>query len=328
LFTALSRLIPDSDPDELLLDVADDRIWISEATAGGTGLITRIADTLAQHPQDFDLQMQDTVQNCDREQLAIQLRAVADLINQNQAALQTTFAAVRGASDLPQQATTRRQLANLLEDAGIAATRDLIVGSNTNFLRPKSGPDSDALVAVLARHWAEEEARLGCAIDVRVMAVAARKIPEVDQQLRVLLNRIGGAGTTPDESQVFNLLQSLLWLSCVNSCPDCIEQSPRYQELARPSRALLLVLLDFYTASIRYDDSNWLDEVRTRLTAGAQANIWCAQDQLESCKTQLLDLLTAPIDVGFQLFYPTIVRITRHRREWVIHLAIRELIRN
>jgi hypothetical protein len=327
LFAAVTQLVPDVNADDLVMDREHGAIWISEATAGGVGLVAKLADAIAQRPHEFDLQMLDTVQNCDREQLAIQLRAVALLIDQSYEVVEKLFAQARSATDIPTQQATRQLLAKTLEAHGIPATRELIVALNTRFLRPNSDKDTDQLIAMLVRHWQAAEQRLGCAVDLRVMAVAARKIPEIEQQVQTILQRIGGADEPVEESQIFNLFQSLLWLSCQDSCPDCIEQQFPYQQQVRPSRALLLALLQPDARPVVYGQPAWDKQVNQMLAERFHCQIVCEQEQLEACKGAVLDMLTQPIETGYQFFYPIVERIVRHGRQWFIDLVIRELIR-
>jgi hypothetical protein len=326
LFTALVQLLPDIDADDLVMDVEGDSIWISETTAGGVGLLSRIADAIALRPREFDLQMFDTLQHCDREQLAEQLRTIAHLVDQSDAALSSAFGKVRDVADLPRQLETRQELASILEARGVPATRELIVALNAKFLRPNSSPDTDKLIATLVRLWQQEEERIGCAIDLRVMAVAALRIPEIKEQVGEVLERIGGSQARTDASQIFNLLQSLLWLNCHDSCPDCIEVQQPYQELARPSRALLLTLLYPHAQSIVYGMPGWKEHVQRELASAYHVQISCEQDHLEDCKRSLLDILIEPIEIGFQFFFPAVERLARTGRQWIINMSIRELM--
>jgi hypothetical protein len=97
------------------------------------------------------------------------------------------------------------------------------VALNTKFLRPNSDRDSDQLIAALVSEWKKQEARLGIIIDLRVMAVAAWRIPIIQSQIKALISRTGDGIYELEDNQVFNLLQSLLWLKCTDSCPECIE---------------------------------------------------------------------------------------------------------
>lgn len=326
LLTALLQLLPDLDTDELVMDVEGDNIWISETTAGGIGLISRIADAIALRPREFDLQMLDTLQHCDREQLAGQLRTIAHLVDWSDEALAAAFAKIRDVADLPRQVETRMALANILEDRGVPATRELIVALNAKFLRPNSSLNTDKLIATLVRFWQQEEERIGCAIDLRVMAVGALSIPEIKEQVKEVLEGIGGTQGRADESQIFNLLQSLLWLDCHDSCPDCIEVQQPYQELVRPSRSLLLTLLYPHAQPVEYGMPGWKEHVQRELISAYHVQISCEQDSLEDCKKDLLDILTESVEIGFQFFYPIVERIARTGRQWTIDISIRELM--
>ncbi|HSH82661.1 MAG TPA: protein DpdJ, partial [Herpetosiphonaceae bacterium] len=325
LIEALTTLVPDINPDDLLMDVEPGAIWISEAASGGIGLITQIADAIAQRPRDFDLQLLDTLRHCEREQLAEQLSQVASLISDGDPGLTQAFAGVRTEADLPTHNATRRALARALEDRGLPATRELVVGLNTKYLRPNSGPDTDRLVALLAAHWTREQERLQSAIDLRVMAVAATRIPEIQEGIEQVLRRIGGPDAAVDENQVFNLLQSLLWLTCLDSCPSCIEGSQPFQSLVKPSRAVILTLLDQQRQRVVFGSAGWQEEVAARLEREGHAELVAEQVQLDELKRALLELLTVPLEAGYQLLYPMVERLTREGRAWAVELTVREL---
>jgi hypothetical protein len=325
LFAAVTRLVADIEPDDLLMDVDGSCIWISEAIAGGVGLISKIADAIAQRPREFELQLLDTLQHCDRQQLSINLRAITTLIEKDDPDLKQAFWQARNKTDLLSLTHTRQLLTETLGVNGIPGTRQLIVALNTKFLRPSSEQDTDKLITTLVKHWELEQARLGCAIDLRVMSVVAREIDEVEQQVQQVLQRIGGVNVKVDESQVSNLLQSLLWLDCVDSCPDCIERWQPYQQPVRPSRAMLLTLLDPHAELVHYGEEGWQAQLEQRLATQYQAQLSCQQAELPECKQSLLASLATPIEIGFQYFFPFVERVERTGKQYVIHVVIREL---
>src|SRR5258708_13011388 len=104
------------------MEVEGSGMWISEGSAGGVGLISRIADTIALHPREFDLQMFDTLKHCDRENLAEQLRSIAHLVDRSDAALSSAFAMIRDVADLPRQLEPSQPLAHILETPGVTPT--------------------------------------------------------------------------------------------------------------------------------------------------------------------------------------------------------------
>jgi hypothetical protein len=164
-------------------------------------------------------------------------------------------------------------------------------------------------------------------IDLRVLAVTARTIPEIKGHLSSALTRIGGAGAQVDESQEFNLLQSLLWLTCTDSCPSCIERSHSFQQLVRPSRPLVLAAIAPDQAPpVIFNTTGWESETQERLGREYIAEVCCEQSLLAACHQSLLDMLVTPIEIGFQLFYPVIARIRRQGKLWTITLTIQELV--
>jgi hypothetical protein len=323
LFATLTRLIPDMNADDLVMDVDGNSVWISEATPGGIGIISQLITLFETAPHEFDLQMKDVLRYCERQEIVTQLQMVADHIREGDQELQQAFRVIRQATDLISQEAILEQLKSLLEQRGIPATRDLVVALHAKFLRANTGPDTDQLIAHLSDFWRAEERRLGCAIDLRIIAVAARKRPALDQRITATLRRINDEEQAPD-SQIFNVLQSLLWLPCVNSCPDCIEHPSLYQDLVKPSRLLLLSLLPSVGKTIAYGQDAWKACVQDELVHRYVVTLTCAQDQLAQCKHDLQVLLVEHIEIGFQYFYPIIESISRTGQSWDIELRIRE----
>jgi hypothetical protein len=179
-------------------------------------------------------------------------------------------------------------------------------------------------VADLARMWEQEEQRIGCAIDLRVLAVAALRRPAIEQRVRDLLSRVGD-GSEPSQSQMFNLLQSLLWLRCSNSCPDCIEYRSPYHPTERPSRFLLELALGWERVAIAYGTPEWRRDVIRLLEQVGIAWISCQSADITSCVHSLTELVCEPVDRDYQTFYPSISGVTRRGAVWEIEIALREL---
>ena len=326
IFTAITRLIPDIQSDDLIMDVEGDSIWVTETTSGGIGLISRIASAISLRPRDFELQLQDTLQYCEREQLADQLSIIAQKIRDDEPILNGIFKEIRQTVDLPRIDATRKMLGQALKSFGIPLRRDLMVAINTKFLRPNSDADSDILISDLVKEWKWQETRLGIKIDLRIMAVAAWRVPKIQQQIKSLMLRIGGQNIEIDENQVFNLIQSMMWLNCTDSCPECIEYWNPFQDLPHPSRDLLFSLYVPDQFVVSYQEEQWEEKLREQLINRYQGLLFCTQDQLSMCKRDVLDRIIEPVETGYQVFYPVIERISRKDNGWEISLVIKELI--
>ena len=92
----------------------------------------------------------------------------------------------------------------------------------------------------------------------------------------------------------------------------------------KPSRSVLLALLEPQGQQISYGEPDWQEHMQQELSSHYIARLCCSQEQLTECKQALLTILTMPVDLGFQLLYPTIERVTRNGLVWTIELSIRE----
>lgn len=325
LFATATNLLPDINPDDLHLDVFESSIWISESTSGGVGLIAKIAERIAQHPREFDTLLQSTIKHCDRAELSTHLRAITELL-QSSSSLQQVLGVLRTNTDLLRIEETREHLSSTLEEHGIPATRSLSVSLGAKLLRTNSGPDTDNLIHQLVDFWEHEEERLRCHIDLRVIAVAAYRQPNIREALSDALRRIGGSDLRDEEHRVFNLLQSLLWLDCKDACSDCIETYQRYQPTGYISRNLLALVAQEPVEAVNFGDPGWEAFATEILSRDSQVRINCTQSDLESCKSALLGMIVEPVEVGYQQFFPTIERIERRGLLWSIYLVLPELV--
>ena len=324
IFSSICRVVPDIQPEDLVLDITQGKVWISETVSGGVGLISRIAESIGQQPRDFELLLMDSIQHCDREHLSHQLNSIVKLIQNEAFSLEDAFATIRDTNDLPKILNSMNALKVVLEKYGVLVDRELIIALNARLLRPNSNSQLDYLVSQFVLFWETEEQRLRCVIDLRVIAVAGLQRDFIVSALDNFLNSMGM--DTVDENQKFNILQSLLWLDCKTSCPDCIQTRNRYQDFIQPSRKLLLSAIAPYMIGIIFGSSGWVDQVNASMEQEYQAKVTCQLNEIESCKQRLMEIIMAPIEVGFQLFYPYVERIDRKDDQFVITLAIRELM--
>jgi hypothetical protein len=77
---------------------------------------------------------------------------------------------------------------------------------------------------------------------------------------------------------------------------------------------------------IPYSSPQWKEILLEELISHYQAHITCKQIQLEDCNQELLTLLTEPIEIGYQFYFPMVERIALTDKQWIIHLRIRELL--
>lgn len=322
VFAAVLRLVPEIDPESLSLDVQRGRVWITEETGGGVGHVVKLGRAIRSRPRALGLLLDDVTRHCDRAAISASLEEVVAILAQPGSALGETMAVVREQGTLRRQEAARRELVEALERAGVQATRELLVNLSAKVLRAHSGPESDALVAALVARWRAEERRLGCAIDLRAFVVAAMRIEDLAARVRTMLAAIGG---TTEEAQLYNVLQSMLWLSCPTSCDDCIARWSPFGDRPTASRALLRSQLPPERPPVRLGDPLWRAELHERLATSFAGTVAAPHGALAELADALAEALVTPVETEFQLFYPVVERVAREGHDWLATLVVREL---
>jgi len=327
-FSALIDLVPDINPMDLSLDIEFEqrRIWITETTPGGIGLIARIAEAIAQYPRRLELQLQDTIHHCEREQRAIALDTVIQSLIRNQnGALAQAFEGIRSQRDFVSVSHAKQHLTAALFSEHLTPTRELVVALNAKILRPNSGEGTDQLTYDLLALWRDEEDRLGVSIELRTLAVAALKQDIIRERLDDIL-RSWGLTDGISESQRVNLVESMMWTTCKDACEECISHKPRYQQLVKPSRLMLKALLPHQQRIVNYGQVEWKAELIQVLQDHYEAALRCRHDELTQAKFDMMRLLTQQVEVGVQMFYPTLERVEHSGEYWSLHVILREMV--
>lgn len=322
-FSAVVEMFPEVEADDLHLDIQSGQFWISELTAGGVGLISRIADGIEQAPYRFEAFLRHKMNFCERAHLADQLNVVAQQVIQSD--LATRLDAIRKTTDLPRVEQLQHSLSAALQKIGVVPSRNLLVSINTRFLRPNSSADTDRLIQDLVAFWQEQEARLGCVIDLRIIATAASSQTHIRDQVQAILQRINDAETDFDDTRVFNLIQSLLWMTCKSSCPDCIEKQQRYQQTLHPSRNLLRAMIDLDHDVIVFGSQNWESAVYDSLSQKQVATIECAHHEVGHVQQELMNWLTRPVEIGYIVTYASLSRVEQTSERFLFELSLSEL---
>lgn len=323
VFSALVEMMPDVEADDLHLDVKTDGFWISELTAGGIGLISRIADAIELNPHRFEGFLRHSMTFCEREYLAQNLDKIADLVTTDE--FSSCFQSIREADDLPQIEYLQQTLATTLKGVGITLNRNLLVSLNTRFLRPNSDRDTDILIKSLMNFWHEQESAIGCVIDLRVIATVAAQNSEIQDQARGILKRVSGTDEVYEDVRIANMLQSLLWVTCHDSCPDCIEKEHRYQKTQKASRSFLVVLMGFQHQAITFGGEGWQKRAKDTIINEQRVLIECGDEEISQAHAELLTWIACPIEMDFIFAYVNLSRIEKQGHKYYFELILSEM---
>ena len=319
---AVEQLIPDVSVDELLVDIDERGIWVSETEAGGIGIISRVASEIQNRPKEFDDYFLRVARTCSRQGLAKGLTSTLGRLKSGE--MTEAFGKLRSAHTLDSQQTALTNLQKTLYRTGIAPKRDLIVSIMYKLVNLNSDSEVDSLIILLHEQWRAEIKRMACRIHPRVFAIAALQIDEVKEKVDLILDRI--CRDEIEDKYRFNLIESLLWDECVDNCPDCLQLSNPYGEFLSPSRLCLSFLLTHCDVVLNYGDEGWRKALREQLCQSGRVRLVTTFSDLASCRRDLLNELQEPVEIGFELLYPYICGVTNSGDEWVFDIEIREVL--
>jgi hypothetical protein len=320
---AVAELLPDTNTEDLLVDIQNDTIWLSEPDAGGMGVVSSIASTIENNPGKFEEAMRYASTYCWRHELSRALDVI--LTSLQQSSIQGVFQNIRSAATLEEQREGLEQLQRILYSLGLAPSRELVLAVTYKLLGYNSSSSTDKLAMLLHETWHKEEKRLACHIDPRVFAVAGLRLEDIKDRVDIVLRQLEPS-VDIDERQRFTLIESLLWSDCLQSCPDCLQLYNPYKGFAEPSRIVLTSLLEPDYQVVDYSTPQWLKKVSEFLMQGFKVRIKAHLSKKEDCRREILNLIQVPQDMGFELLYPYVAGIHNSGTDWFFDVSIREVL--
>ena len=186
IHASLQELCPEYDADEVVVDLEERRdsgslrVWLSEQTIGGGGLIQEALRRIGDSPRTFfDLVAAAAEPSVD-EMVDQELCRVAQLAATD-AAVADAIAAVRGAVDHLDRTARFENLLGVLRTAGVFVCHPVISAMSVRSLRPGSDERIDRAIVSLLKDWDELEATIGVDIDLRTYAALRARDPRFDQ---------------------------------------------------------------------------------------------------------------------------------------------------
>lgn len=321
---AIDNISPDINTEDLLVDICDDVIWITEPDSGGMGIINSIAQCINSYPRRFEEVFMNSISYCSRHEISKDLDAVTFKIDDD--IIRSDFYKVRTSSTLNEQKETLLSLQKHLFSMGITPRRELIVSMITKMLNANSSVETDNLIKKINSKWKEEQERLGCNFDLRIFSVACIKIENIKDEIDSILNKIDPSARTIEigEKQRFSLVESMMWSDCLDSCPDCVQIYSPYSSFIKPSRSILAALLKRDYEDISYYDSKWKEQLIKGLIKGVKGRIYFDYIDAEDCRKHILNFVVVPIEVEYELLYPYIDSIKISDTKCYIDIAIKE----
>ncbi|MDW9709538.1 DEAD/DEAH box helicase [Sinorhizobium meliloti] len=316
--------------DTLLLDfepleTGAIRIWITEATLGGAGVLQAFAERFASEPRLLFSALEASLAQTDLEIVAVGIERVVSLATSDpaiDAAMRDVRAAVGHAERETAWAAFRAELAR----RGLPTGHSLSVSLNSRLMRVGSGPELDKLLDLLLRRWKEIEAEFGLAIGLREFASLAGQDDRLVGPLReFLLAQVPGAIGAQIER--ISLVSGLLWPRGAEIRQRALQsynpfRRPRFTDpgLARA------VLMSGLAPEVRVEDEDWRGAVARELAQHGTIRLSADKSASNQLQAGLIELAATPIDVAYLQFFATLERFEDVGERRAAILTLREQV--
>lgn len=330
LLTAVQTLADDIGEADLVVDVVDappgqgahPTIYISETAPGGIGQIEAFAQMAIDGGNAFTRAFEHALGFCARDHQSLQVRTVATSARTNPA-LAGSFAAVRAARGYRDIECAQAGLVDAMEASGLDVSRSGVVSTMGKLLAPGSSEATDRWVELLNRRWRRLERHLGLAIDPQVYAYLCLEAEPLRRRLSDLVRTL--TGSVPTNAQLFARLQDFLLPDCPGSCPQCLENSNRFDRSITPSRALAIAVIAAHqepVPQILYGAA-WERAVRDQLSQHAAVDLIAEATDLPAIAGALQRMISDPVDREYFVTWPILEQARRARSGWRIRFAVR-----
>jgi hypothetical protein len=317
--------------DTLLVDIHDDadagtaRIWITEATLGGAGVLQAFAERFASEPRIFFGALEAALAPTDLELVDGGLREILALSRDDDVA--DHLARLRATNSHAERATLWQSLARgLARRGGIDLSHALSVSLNSRLLRSGSGPAFDSLLLALQEHWDALERRFGLTIGLREFSYVCSRDPALSAQVRGFLASRLPAGAIAHVT-VLAAVSSLLWPREAELRQRTLQSYNPYRDARTTDPALVRhLLLAQSVETVALAEPNWRDQVHAAFDARGVCRIVVDAADAVALRRALVELVSTPVDIGFLQFFPAVERVERLDGRISVSLILREQV--
>jgi ATP-dependent Lhr-like helicase len=314
---SLCVLLPDVDDRSVLADAfwREDclEVWLSEAEAGGNGIITRLEQAYFEDPLRVLNIFARTLQPSDYEQIDFDL---FQLLGQVVAGggLANSLASVRGASDLQQRREANAELHSVLLSVGFCLSHSFLSVLHSRVLRPGSSSNTDEHLLELLEKWRnlEDFSGLEWGLNIAAHAMAAKNL--------------GRSARSVDIFKDLCRNQGLLWPR-----GNAIRQSemsyynPFQNGVTTTERILGSLLFAEQEPHVEFS-SDYLTELHQVLEGAGRVDLIIPRAQVASISRLISEILLNPVDHSGLWLYPRIGAMKRLKDGLVLRIELAEAI--
>jgi hypothetical protein len=164
--------------------------------------------------------------------------------------------------------------------------------------------------------------RLGLELDPRVFAYLCVHYPPARRRVAKIFEEIGGI--SPNDGQIYAILQHFLIQGCKDSCPECLDHPNRFNDFGRPSRFLAESWLNVKIPEVSVESDDWGHLAMQNLQVYGQVQVLAGTSRLAGVAKILQGFLAEELEMDYLLLPISIAGVKRSGPEWKIILQVKE----
>jgi hypothetical protein len=318
--------------DALLVDIQQEsetgvaRVWITESTMGGAGVLEAFAEAFAAEPRRFFTAIEASLAPTDLELIDGSLRELLDL-TQTDDAVAGLLAKLRSTSSHGERALLWNELsASLSSKSSINLSHALSVSLNTRLLRAGAGPDLDKLLILLQERWDTLEKVFGLAIGLREFAFICSRDATVVPAVRTFLS------ATLPQAAISHLtinaaVTNLLWPRESELRQQGLRAYNPFRQPQTIDPALVRhLLLAGSVPIVDIMEPGWDERLNRAFETNGVCRLCAPPSAAAYFRGVLVRLVATPVNVGFLQFFPVIDCLDRVAGKLSATLALREQV--
>lgn len=311
MHAALQELCPEYDGDDIVVDVdalrpdsATVRVWLSEQTIGGGGLIQEALRRIGDSPRVFfDLVTAAIAPSID-EVVDVEMTRIAELAMGDDA-VTDALTDVREAPDHESRTRAFDGLLDALSTNGVFVCHPVLSSLSVRALRPGADHRTDATIAMLLDDWRQATATLGIDLDLRAYAYLRASDSRFDDY--------SGLAAPAEDAHAWRAGQitGLLWQRGATLRADAMRASNPFHDLPRSDPKLLRSLLRAGSDPVEAHDIESALESESTLARDGEIVVQSAVAEARELRSAILRAACTPIESGPLLHYPRAVGVRR-----------------
>lgn len=298
------------------------RVWITETTLGGAGVIQAFASAFAEEPRRLFRAIEAVLAPTDLELASLGLKQFLLLLCSNEAIADLTNR-LRTTQSHEKREVLQKSLHEAVLRHGVTVGHALGVSLNARILRPGLSPEWDKLLRDLLTSWEKLEAKHKLSIGLREFSYVAINLPGFRERLRKLT---GASLPVGSDTEFIQVLGSILWPRGLEIRQRALQSYNPFRIRKATDPALVRhILLGRNVPSVSINgDGDWKPQFVSLISEFSTVQLNCNLESGSQLRAAIVEALATPIDVGYLQFFPVVERFERTEAELRVTLSLRE----